>query len=114
MQSSTAVRAQRVDLSFPLCFTGEDGVERKGNCLNISESGIMASFAEELDLWTTGLLHLSFALSVMVVHARVARCAERDAGLAFQFQNEGERAAMRDFVQAAAAQSTLAGGAVPF
>ncbi|MGI4755516.1 MAG: PilZ domain-containing protein [Janthinobacterium lividum] len=113
MSGIAVVRAKRVDLSFPLCFVYE-GQEIRGNCLNISESGLMANFEQELELWTTGRLQLSFARAAVTVGARVARCVERDAGLSFLFEAESERTAIRALVASAAAQSTLAGGVAPF
>lgn len=107
------IRANRIDLSFPVCFVDE-GSENRGHCLNISASGLMARFEREPDLWATGTLQLSFAGDLVIVPARVARCIDQQAGMGFLFENEGQREAIRALVASAAAQSTLAGGAVPF
>lgn len=114
MQNNSTARAKRIDLSFPLCFVTDDGVENDGHCLNISESGMMASFGVELDLWTVGTLRLSFAHQSLALQARVARCDGHDAGLAFLFSSDEQHGAILALVSAASAQSRLAGGVAPF
>ena len=106
-------RAKRVDLSFPVCFV-DDGQENQGHCLNISESGLMARFEHEPDLWATGALQLSFAGNAVALPVRVVRCVDQQAGIVFLFEDESQRQAIRALVASAAAQSTLAGGVVPF
>ena len=105
-------RAPRLDLSFPLAFS-VGGEVTAGHCLNLSESGLLANFNHPLDVWTHGELELHFADRSCEVAARVARADGNEAGLAFVFKNDGERAAIRamcDFAQ----QRTLLSDRPPF
>ncbi len=82
-------RAPRLDLSFPLEFRCGGATFMVGHCLNLSESGLLGVFDDELELWTKGELVLRFGTRACAVPARVARTEDREAGLAFSFRNEG-------------------------
>ncbi len=101
-------RAARLDLSFPLRFSSEDGTVA-GHCLNLSESGLLANFDHPLELWTRGELLLHFATNQCQVDARVARVNEREAGLSFLYKSDGERHAIHTLLAFAERQSQLTG-----
>lgn len=105
-------RAPRLNLSFPVTFhTG--GSALRGHCLNLSESGLLAVFAEPLELWTTGELELVFEEQRALQPARVARTQDRESGMAFVFSGEAQRAFVRAMLQFAAERTHLV-GAPPF
>ena len=101
-------RAPRLDLSLPLRFTSADGVV-EGNCLNVSESGLLGSFARPLDLWMDGSLLLQFGEERTVLRARVARAMGHEAGMAFVYQDDREREAIRAVLDFASAGTYLTG-----
>lgn len=99
-------RAPRLDLSFPLEFTlGKYTVA--GHCLNLSESGLLATFTHPPDLWTTGDLVLHFGESSCHLEARVARVNGFEAGFAFFYKTEAEHVAVRSMVEFAQQRSQL-------
>ena len=102
-------RAPRLDLSFPLEFRETGGSSVPGNCLNLSESGLLGVFREELDLWARGEVLLRFGQMACLVQARVARSSDREAGLAFSFRNDGERDGVRAILGEADKRTHLVG-----
>ncbi len=101
-------RAARLDLSFPLEFEA-DGETVRGHCLNISESGLLASFPVPPELWTQGELRLHFGESAYELKARVARLHDNQAGMSFTFRGEADRTAVRTMLAFAAANTHLVG-----
>ena len=91
-------RAERLDVSFPLLFTCEDGAEVPGTCDNLSESGLLATFAMAMDIWTDGKVDLSFGEGLLGLRVRVARVHGLSAGLAFQNMNDQSRQKVRDLM----------------
>jgi hypothetical protein len=87
MSRSQQDRASRYDLRIPLEFIG-DGCIVRGNCVNISESGLVALFERPLDLWTTGEIRLHAGRHSCKISARVARVQDREAGLAFRIGSD--------------------------
>ena len=85
----------------------------RGNCLNLSESGLLAIFDTELDLWDQGLLVLEAGEFHHTQPSRVARVNERETGLSFMFRDEAQRNAIRDLLEIAAKTPHLV-GAPPF
>ena len=105
-------RKDRLDLSFPVEFF-VDGECVRGHCLNLSESGLLATFDPLLDLWTAEDIHLLTPEGTCTERARVARVQERAAKLSFCFRGEGERLRVRE-VLALASERTLLVGTPPF
>ncbi len=101
-------RAPRLDLSFPLEFTTDEGLIN-GHCLNLSESGLLANFDRQLDLWTVGDLVLHYGDQQCTLVARVARADGKEAGLAFSYKSDGERQAIGKMLTFATAQTMLVG-----
>ena len=101
-------RAPRLDLSFPLVFTSAEGVFA-GHCLNLSDSGLLATFDRPVELWTQGSLLLHFGDDEVRLQARIARTHENEAGLAFFYSNDSERHAIQAAVRFAAAGIHLTG-----
>ena len=103
-----APRAARLDLSFPLELLA-DGEELPGHCQNISESGLLASFADAPELWTSGDLRLHFGADVFCVPARVARLDGSNVGFSFLFRDEGDRESIQRIVAFATERTQLVG-----
>lgn len=82
-----------------------------GHCLNLSESGLLATFVRPLDLWTKGLLTLQVADCTCTVPAGVARVEDRQGGLAFHYRSEEERDFVRRALALAAQNHCLLGRA---
>ena len=99
-------RAPRVDLSFPVEFLAEDGLLR-GHCLNLSASGMLATFPQVPELWTTADLVLHFGEDSYRLPVRVARTDGRQAGLTFAFRDARDRAAVTEILAYAAANTHL-------
>lgn len=94
MGSSFQNRAQRYELRVPVEFLAEGRIVT-GNCINISESGALATFEHPLELWTTGELRLHSGRSSCKISARVARVIDREVGLAFRIDAETSDASLR-------------------
>lgn len=91
-------RAPRVDVTFPLEFiTGEERVF--GVCENLSESGLLARFSVELEIWVDGEVDLHFGTDLLGVKVRVARVIGSRAGLAFHFTGEHQRQKVRELIE---------------
>ena len=111
-------RALRVEAQFPLTFLadahGETQVE--GNCLNISESGLLGEFAENLELWTRGEIFFQFGGGALGVRVRVARVNGGQAGFVFLYDNGEQRSTIAEVVASAALEMKSKGhsAAVPF
>ena len=101
-------RAARLDLSFPLEFHA-DGATLRGNCLNISQSGLLAAFRDPPELWTKGSLRLHFGNRNYELTARVARVQDREAGFTFSFRNDDDRQVVRAILVFAEANTHLVG-----
>ncbi len=102
-------RAERLDLSFPVEFRGDEG-KIKGNCLNVSDTGMLAHFRRPLELWTEGDLWADAGVQQLLLRVRVVRCVGQEMGLAFRFRSDGERKLVQDVVAFASQHTGLAGG----
>lgn len=102
-------RAERLNLSFPVTFSG-DGEHLRGSCLNISLSGLSASFSRPPEVWVTGTLAIETGSSTVSLQVRVARVLDREAGFAFLIQTDADRQAVTSLVAFAAANTQLTGG----
>jgi hypothetical protein len=104
-------RAQRVAARFlvQLDIVGESV---QGECINISESGMLVRFTQILELWTVGEASLHFAGGVVALKVRVARVLDFEAGLSFLFSNEDQRATVAVAVASAWTEMRKQGHAV--
>ena len=84
-------RATRFLLDVPISLI-EDGSERIGQGINVSESGLLATFDQPPELWTDGQLLLQAGEHHLSIKARVARVQGRQAGFAFLINNDNDRA----------------------
>ena len=105
MESYTT-RASRIDLSFPVIFVSEEKLVA-GHCLNLSESGLLANFDQPLELWSMGELLIHGSEAKFRVPVRVARANEYNAGLAFRFTSDEQRASIQALVAYAATRTHL-------
>ena len=94
-------RAPRHEVVFPLSFLTEDGEVVPGVCENLSESGLLATFALPMEIWTNGRVDLSFGAGLLGVRVRVARADGLRAGLAFQNMEDHHREKIRELMAAA-------------
>ena len=102
-------RAERLNLSFPVTFFSDDGTF-PGSCLNVSVSGLFARFPRAPELWINGRVALQTGKGTVTLPARVARVLDTGVGLAFLFQTDAEREAVRDLVAFAASHTQLTSG----
>lgn len=93
-------RAVRVDAKFPVEFV-VSGKSIRGACENLSETGLLARFAEQLDIWIDGEVHLHFGTHLLGVKVRVARVVGLQAGLVFRHSDDQQRLEIRDLIRAA-------------
>ncbi|MGI4758466.1 MAG: PilZ domain-containing protein [Janthinobacterium lividum] len=85
--SEFADRATRKGFTFPLEFV-VDGERIPGTCENLSESGLLATFAKALEVWERGEVDLHFGIDLIGVRARVARVDGLKAGLSFTISDD--------------------------
>jgi hypothetical protein len=73
-----------------LTYRTEDGLY-VGHCVNVSASGMLAVFAESVELFTEGCLSLLVGEFYVTIAARVARSMGDDRGLAFHIRTDNDR-----------------------
>ena len=91
-------RSKRFRLEVPISFT-MDAVTFEGQCLNVSNSGLLATFEKAPEIWNDGLLLLEAGDHYLSINARVARIQERNVGFAFLIETENDRAAVSILVE---------------
>ncbi len=91
-------RATRFRLDLPIAFLADDR-RHEGHSINVSASGLLAKFTEVPDLWISGKLELEAGEHYLSIHARVARLQDTEAGFAFLFDTEHDRAAVAILLQ---------------
>ena len=103
-------RLPRFDIMFPIEFVPasapDDAAITTGRCLNLSNTGLLGSFAYPLGGGTSGIIRLkpasrSFPLQAFVTHSEGMRC-----GLRFSFTTDQERQVIRALVDTIANRST--------
>lgn len=87
-------RPGRFGLAVPLSFVA-DNVKQQGCCINVSESGLLATFARPIDIWTEGEISLLIGGYYVDIGARVARTQLPEIGFAFLIHTENDRLAIR-------------------
>jgi hypothetical protein len=86
-------RATRYPLAVPISFvTDEERYE--GHSVNLSESGLLASFSSAPELWVDGKIEMEAGNHYLDIHARVARLEGNGVGLAFCLNTDSDRAAV--------------------
>jgi hypothetical protein len=78
-----APRAPRIGLQIPVIFDFAAG-RAWGESLDISDSGILAVFSQNLEVWLTGQLSILVGGRNITIDARVARVNGPTAALAFR------------------------------
>ncbi len=101
-------RATRFLLDIPVSLI-EDGSERIGQCINVSESGVLATFDQPPELWTDGQLAFQAGEHYLSIKARVARVHGRQAAFAFLIHNENDRATIKILVASVSDRPMLEG-----
>lgn len=94
-------RSTRFRLDVPISFAGESGTQ-EGQCLDVSDSGLLATFDNLPDLWTVGLLVLEAGEHYLSINARVARIEARSVGFAFLIDCDNDRATISILINSVA------------
>ena len=96
-------RATRFELDAFVSFVIGQG-KHDGQCVNVSESGLLAKFDEPPELWTDGQLSLEAGDHYLGIHARVARIQGNEVGFAFSIQNDNDKAAINILIESVSAK----------
>ena len=91
-------RSLRYELHFPVEFLAEGRIIL-GECLNISDSGMLGTFEEPLELWVVGELRLHTGQSSRKLDVRVSRVDGHNAGLLFRHESERDRLFIRSIIE---------------
>jgi len=97
MPAKEPPRAVRFRLDVDLSFI-VDGRRHEGRCINVSESGLLASLDHAPEVWVEGRVELEAGGHYLNIPVRVARVEGNDAGFAFCLNTENDRAAARILV----------------
>ena len=100
--STFIARPERFDLHLPLTFL-IDGSELPGHCVNVSATGMLATFAHPLEVWTNGTLSFLAGDFYLTLPARVARTQDLDAGLHFLLKTPNDHQALSILLEVALA-----------
>ncbi len=91
-------RADRVPVRIPVFFrSAESNVP--GHSINLSKSGILASFARPLDIWITGQLSILIPGHSIYVETRVARVEGCTAAMSFRNMSARDLQIIETFVE---------------
>jgi hypothetical protein len=91
-------RATRYGLNVPVMLYLPDDIA-SGRTINISETGILATFDRSLDPWATGRLCAEVRRSYLSIEVRVVRVEGRQTGMTFHIVTEGDHAAIRELIE---------------
>ena len=93
LQTSYQPRAKRFQLNALISFD-EDGLKYDGYCVNVSATGVLATFAPPgvPELWTEGRLSLEAGEHYLSIGARVARLEANNVAFAFCIDTDNDRA----------------------
>lgn len=100
-------RATRFPLDAAVSFV-VDGSRHEGRCINVSESGLLATFDHPPDVWLDGKVELEAGGYYLTIPVRVARMDGNDVGFAFRLNTENDRAAIRILIDAVSGSSSPA------
>jgi len=100
--SATGVpsRAPRFNLSTRVVLHLPEG-NFKGHSINVSQSGMLATFDRALDVWLDGRLFALVGEDFLGINVRVARVDGRLAGLTFQVAGESDRIMIQKLLERA-------------
>lgn len=87
------VRSPRFHLDLPVSFVA-DGRTYQGQCLNVSDSGLLAKCDSVPEIWTDGQLGLEAGEHYLHINARVARVQGNDVGFVFSLTTENDLVAI--------------------
>lgn len=92
-------RATRFHLDVVVSFV-EDDRTYTGQCINVSQSGLLARFDNAPEPWSEGKVELETKEHYLNIHARVARRQGNEVGFAFSLKTENDRAGISILIQA--------------
>lgn len=76
-----------------MSFSGNEGAH-KGQCINVSDSGLLARLDNPPELWTDGQIEVETEEHFLTIHARVARRQGEEVGFAFLLNSAQDRNAI--------------------
>jgi hypothetical protein len=85
---------------MPVHFRSKEG-EVDGECVNISESGMLALFNPPLNLWLNGQLSIVIGECKVNITARVVRTEGLMTGFTFRTINSKNIALLRELIERA-------------
>jgi hypothetical protein len=91
-------RAPRFDIKVPLVLYLRDRIA-SGHSINVSESGMLATFNRRLDPWAAGHLCAVAGELHLAIDVHVVRVEGRAAAMAFEVGSEGDRATIRRLIE---------------
>ncbi|WP_160115107.1 PilZ domain-containing protein [Bryocella elongata] len=100
-------RAVRATVGLPLVFNSSEG-RVAGYSLNVSESGILGSFQDVLEVWLSGQLTICVPEHPIYVETRIVRVEGKEAAMSFLKLSELDRTRLRRHVEAAATAEDVA------
>ncbi|MES2392110.1 MAG: PilZ domain-containing protein [Acidobacteriota bacterium] len=98
-------RAARIPLTIPVVFACAEG-RVKGRSIDISESGILATFERPLDIWITGHLSILVPEHPIFLDARIARVESHTAAMSFRTMTARDSFIIHSLINKAARQSS--------
>lgn len=79
-----------VEFKASVSFTS-DGSRQDGQCLRVSDSGLLAAFEHQPELWTDGHLAMTVLDQPIRIPARVARVNGHDVGFSFLISKDEDQ-----------------------
>ena len=96
-------RATRYELDVLVSFVGDE-CKHDGQCINVSDSGLLAKFDKPPELWTDGQLSLEAGAHYLSIHARVARLQGKEVGFAFSVLTDNDQSAISILIDSVSAK----------
>ena len=105
-------RPTRFDLRSPISFIVGD-LELTGHCVNVSETGLLVTFDQPIELWISGEILLVAGDYYLNIKARVARTQGLDSGMSFLIETDNDRLTIQILVDFAIHKSRSPKEALP-
>ena len=100
------IRPTRFSLDLPVSFLA-DGRTYDGQSVNVSESGLLATFDQLPEVWTDGQLFLEAGEHYLDISARVARVQGNDVAFTFSIATVSDRTAISVLLNSASDRPLL-------
>ena len=96
-------RADRIPLRIPVVFTSSDGKVR-GTSVDISESGLLATFDQPLEVWISGQLSILVPEHPIFIETRIARVEGNTVAMSFRGMGARDLLIIQSLLKKAAQQ----------